>query len=219
MPRRDNMVDNKDDAKHIDIPEITEEDYEDVCCFPSRFKELDEAFKIAQERKMPMVHVIDSLPGFFATKSALDWLEKRKYNCIVIDAPSLKITQKEVEYEDWDALFNGSDVAIVGKIEPPIVKKTLNVIFSDKQIDAMSEPNKIVFIDDYDMADYAVRKELRKLYGRSFVVDLREEDNGYRKNLDNIIFFIIRVHPVRYYGDPYDEQEEEWFGKQTDCRK
>ena len=192
---------------------------EDVLFIETKItRALDEGLKEAREAKSTKVRVINGLTGFGATAGIIAWLKHHNLNYYRIDAPSLFITTQEVEYADWNALSHGQTFSLVDKIEPPIVKKNIDLIFSSDQIDKLDEPDKVIFIDDYDWANYPVRKHLQKLIAKSAVRDIREEDNNYTKTLNNILLIIVRVHPDRESGDPYDEWEEKWFGKQMDFR-
>lgn len=192
---------------------------EDVLFIETKLtRALDEGLKEAREAKSTKVRVINGRTGFGATAGITAWLKHHNLNYYRIDAPSLFITTQEVEYADWNALSRGQTFSLVDKIEPPIVKKNIDLIFSSDQIDKLDEPDKVIFIDDYDWANYPVRKHLQKLIAKSAVRDIREEDNNYTKILNNILLIIVRVHPDRESGDPYDEWEEKWFGKQMDFR-
>lgn len=161
---------------------------------------------------LPPICIVTGLSGFGATSIVRSWLKHNELDYCEIQSPSLKVKELEVEQKDWSSLLDSDQH--VHSLEPPVVKKTINVIFNEEEIDEMNKPGKVIFIDDYDWADYPVRQELMKLIRRSIVTDSRLESSDFKKRLKNILLLIIRVHSVRTFGDPYDNIEKQIFGEQ-----
>ena len=175
---------------------------------------LDNSLNTAREKKNMPVSSVKGLPGSGATSIVLSWLQHNKLPFIRIDAGCLKLSKEEVEIEDWDSLFAGTDgVRIVGKIpEPKKVKKNYEFVFNEKEIDLMNDEKTVVFIDDYDFAPLEVRKHILILLRKLVVRDMRAVENNYQTDI-KCLMFIVRAHsPYVGGGDPYTEDEIRLLG-------
>ena len=175
---------------------------------------LHNSLNTAREKKNMPVSSVKGLPGSGATSIVLSWLQHNKLPFIRIDAGCLKLSKEEVEIEDWDSLFAGTDgVRIVGKIpEPKKVKKNYEFVFNEKEIDLMNDEKTVVFIDDYDFAPLEVRKHILILLRKLVVRDMRAVENNYQTDI-KCLMFIVRAHsPYVGGGDPYTEDEIRLLG-------
>ena len=141
---------------------------------------------------LPYVLPLTALPGFGMTSRVRSWAHHYNVNFVEISVPTLRFRQEEVEYVDWASLMGGKEVAVFSKIEPST--KIVDVLFTPEQIDAMDQEKSVIFLDDYEMNNVEVRKQLINLIRRNQVLDPREGD--LVRTLKNPQLIIVRVHTV-----------------------
>ena len=153
-------------------------------------QQLTQIFNIGKKHieKLPPIAHLCRLTGFAKTAETRAWLTHYNINNVYVCAGVRGVTHLEEE--------------------------NINVIFSTEEIDKMGEKDVVIVIDDYDWAKLSVRRELLNLIRFCRVVDLREKDNGYIKNLTNVAMIVILTHPDESpFSEPYTDIENALLGE------
>jgi len=177
---------------------------------------LDDKLKESKESKdfLRPCAMVRGLTGSGKTPIIKSWLNHNNLKYLFIDAQSMSLSSVEVEYTDWDSVFNGENMVTLTKIEPSVKKKYIDVLLTSSDIDLMNEGNTVVVIDNYDWAPYQVRKHLLNLFLNQVAADPRSESDNFSTKLEGILMFVLVDHPNHEIGEPYDAIEEQIFGEQ-----
>ena len=156
---------------------------------------LDSTLEMAKSGKYPFSPwvVLHSLPGFGKTASTLAWLEFNKLKNIRIDAPTLRISEIEVECLPANGPHE-EGVFLIGKHELENLftpfKKKVKVVFDSSLIDEIDKQT-VICIDNYDKASQEQRDELMKLIHYHHVIDPREENNDKIKVINPLMLIVM----------------------------
>ncbi len=182
-------------------------------------KYLSDSLKSAEERKAkglsPMVCVVEGPTGSGKTPIINNFLK----GCGYSSCDFMKFLINTLTYLDVDVVESLAEPEAYGLEQLSYSTNEngentvkLPFLFSSKEVDLL-EKTDIVFIDDYDWKKLCVRQQLMQLIKSSQVVDLREENNGYLKRIDNTLMFIVVIHPKyhRLGQEPLTEKELEFL--------
>ena len=174
------------------IIELNPEDFEDLYFETSLSKSLDRflAYARSHEGVAPFLPV-SGLTGSGKTSIIKSWLKHHHLKNWYIEGYR---TAKEVEVDYYPELSSGPSVRLVNGDELNDLlapkKKTVSVLFSEEEIDAVSEQTVIV-IDDYDRFSQKERQALFDLIAYRRVVDTRSKNPDKAVILNPLMMIVV----------------------------
>ena len=179
-------------------------------------RQLDSTLEMTKSGKYPFSPwvVLHSLPGFGKTASTHAWLEHRKLKHVWIDAPTLHISEIEVDclpangaHEKGVTITNADEITHL----LTSYKKTVKVVFYSSFIDKIDRQT-VICIDNYDKASQPQRVELMKLIHYHHVIDPREENKEKIKVIDPLMLVVLIDDERLMTNNPLTLEELRLFG-------
>jgi MoxR-like ATPase len=169
------------------------DDFDDFYFETPLSKTLDKVLASVRNEKhkfAPCIPIV-GLTGSGKTSVIKSWLKHYKLKNLYISGLT-SLSKVEVEYypnrvSDLKIQVVSND-ELVDLLTPK--KKTVNVLFSSKEIDEVDDQT-IIVIDDYDRAPLDVREELFNLIGFQRVVDPRVDDENKIKIVNPLMFIVV----------------------------